>query len=136
MNDKSAPKLVTGWKRVLYVFLGLIFVGFGYLGVILPGVPATPFLMIASYFFVRSSPRLHRWLHKSPVFGRLLKDWEMHGGIRRPVKIFAVCLATTAVSCSIIFSSLPDWAKCCIVGLALIGITTILLLPTVRDEAT
>ena len=114
------PPIARGWKRVLYVFLGLVFVGLGYLGVILPGVPATPFLMVASFFFMRSSPRLHRWLHKSPIFGRLLHDWHHHRGIRKPVKIFAVCMVVTAVTCSIIFSGLPVWVKCCIAGLALL----------------
>jgi uncharacterized membrane protein YbaN (DUF454 family) len=133
MSEKPAPPLATGWRRVLYVGLGLVFVGFGYLGVILPGVPATPFLMIASYFFVRSSPRLHRWLLRSPVFGPLLRDWERHRGIRRPIKIFAVCMVVTVVSCSIAFSHLPVWAKCCIAALALVGIATILCVPTVRE---
>lgn len=129
----SPPPLVRGWKRVLYVVLGLIFVGFGYLGVILPGVPATPFLMVASFFFMRSSPRMHRWLHRAPLVGKLLRDWELHRGIRKPVKIFAVCMVVTAVTCSIIFSGLPVWAKCVIAGLALVGITTILCVPTIRS---
>jgi uncharacterized membrane protein YbaN (DUF454 family) len=135
MSEQPAPPLATGWRRVLYVGLGLVFVGFGYLGVILPGVPATPFLMIASYFFVRSSPRLHRWLMRSPVFGPLLRDWERHRGIRRPIKIFAVCMVVTVVSCSVAFSHVPVWAKCGITALALVGITTILCVPTIRDEA-
>lgn len=132
MNERPTPPLTTGWRRVLYVCLGLVFVGFAYLGVILPGVPATPFLLVASFFFVRSSPRLHRWLQRAPIFGRLLHDWEVHRGIRRPVKIVAVCLVVTAVTLSIIFSGLPVWAKCVIAGLALVGIATILLVPTAR----
>ncbi|MCE9534413.1 MAG: YbaN family protein [Planctomycetes bacterium] len=134
MDEKPNPRLATGWRRVVFVCLGMMFVGLGYLGVLLPGLPATPFLMIASFFFVRSSPRLHRWLHRSPVFGRLLRDWETHRGIRKPAKIVAICMVVTAVTCSIIFSGLPIWAKCLIAGLALVGITTILMVPTVNDE--
>lgn len=133
MSTFSVRPIVRGWKRVLYVFLGLIFVGLGYLGVLLPGLPATPFLMIASYFFVRSSPRLHRWLHRAPLVGRLLRDWETHHGIRKPIKIFAICTIVVVVSSSIAFSGLPVWAKCVIGALAMVGISTILLLPTVRD---
>ena len=134
MNDQPAwqPPLVTGWKRVLYVFCGLVMVGCGYIGAILPGIPTTPFLLAASFFFVRSSPRLHRWLRRTPYFGHLLRDWEEHGGIRRPIKIFAVCMVITVVSISITFSNLPIWVKWVIAVCALLGITTILLIPTAR----
>lgn len=132
---EQIPPIARGGKRVLYVLLGLLFVGLAYLGVILPGVPATPFLLVASFFFMRSSPRLHRWLHRSPIFGRLLRDWQQHRGIRKPVKIFAVVLVITVVTCSIVFSGLPVWVKCVIAGLALIGITTILCVPTIRHDS-
>ena len=128
------PVVRTGWRRVALVSLGLALVGMGYLGVLLPGLPTTPFLIGASYCFIRSSPRLHRWLRRSPVFGRLLHDWEVHRGIRRPVKIFAVCLVVTVVSCSIAFSTLPIWVKVMIGGLALVGIAVILFVPTVRKD--
>ena len=125
------PPVRTGWRRVALVILGLGLVGLGYLGILFPGLPTTPFLLGASYCFVRSSPRLHRWLRRSPIFGRLLHDWEVHRGIRKPVKIFAVCMVATVVTCSITFSTLPLWAKCTIGGLACIGIATILCVPTV-----
>ncbi len=128
------PVVRTGWRRVGLVALGCGLVGLAYLGVLLPGLPTTPFLIAASCCFVRSSPRLHRWLRRSPVFGRLLHDWEVHRGIRRPIKIFAITLVVTVVSCSIAFSSLPIWAKFTIGCLALVGILVILCVPTVRAE--
>ena len=124
----------TGWRRVALVTLGLLCVGLAYLGVLLPGLPATPFLLAASYCFVRSSPRLHRWLRKSPVFGRLIHDWEVHRGIRRPVKVLAVCVVVVVVTCSVAFSSLPVWAKVTIACLAAVGIVVILCVPTVGTQ--
>lgn len=116
---------VSGLRRILYICLGLFFVGMAWLGVILPGLPATPFVMLASYFFVRSSPRLHRWLRRSPIFGKLLHDWETQRGIRRSVKITASVMVITAVTLSITLTNLPVWAKCGIGGFAVIGITVI-----------
>lgn len=121
----------TGWKRYSLIVLGCILVGMGYLGVLLPGLPTTPFLLGASYCFVRSSPRLHRWLRRSPIFGKILHDWEVHRGIRKEVKIFATVMVVTVVSCSIAFSSLPVFAKVGIGCLAAIGIMVILCVPTV-----
>jgi uncharacterized membrane protein YbaN (DUF454 family) len=113
------------------VVLGLALVGMGYLGVLLPGLPTTPFLIGASYCFIRSSPRLHRWLRRSPVLGKVLHDWEVHRGIRRPVKVFAICLVVTVVSASIVFSSLPVWGKMLIGCLAAVGVGVIVCVPTV-----
>ncbi len=126
---------VTGIRRVLFIVAGLLCVGMAYLGVLLPGLPATPWVLLASYCFSKSSPRLERWLRRSPIFGRLLRDWDQHRGIRRPVKIVAVCLVVVMVSISIVFGGLPDWVKCVIAALALIGICTItFLVPTIKNE--
>jgi uncharacterized membrane protein YbaN (DUF454 family) len=133
---KSVPRLRTGWRRLSLVALGLALVGMGYLGVLLPGLPTTPFLLAASYCFIRSSPRLHRWLRRSPVLGRILHDWEVHRGIRRPVKIFAIVLVVAVVTSSIVFSSLPVWLKVTFGCLALVGITVILCVPTVGARNT
>ena len=125
--------LATGVRRILFVVAGLACVGLAYLGAILPGLPTTPWVLLAGYCFSRSSPRLERWLKRAPLFGRLLRDWDEHRGIRRPVKVVAVCLVVTVVSLSITFGPLPVWAKWVIGGLALVGIGTIVfVVPTAR----
>lgn len=125
------PPLQRGIRRWLFVLTGLVFVGFAFIGIILPGIPATPFLLIASYCFVRSSPRLHRWLHRSPIFGQLLRDWETHRGMRWPVKITAMTMVCIAVTCSILFSGLSPTIKTIIGTAGLIGLTVIWFIPVV-----
>jgi uncharacterized membrane protein YbaN (DUF454 family) len=105
-----------------------------YLGVLLPGLPATPWVLLASYCFARSSPKLDAWLKRSPVFGKLLRDWDEHRGIRRPVKIVAVCLIVVVVTLSITLTGLPVWAKWAIGGLAVVGISVVVfVVPTIKD---
>jgi uncharacterized membrane protein YbaN (DUF454 family) len=131
--EKPRPPLATGLKRFLFVVAGLASVGMAYLGAILPGLPTTPWVLLAGYCFSRSSPRLERWLKRSPIFGKLLRDWDEHRGIRKGVKIFAVCLVVTVVTLSITLSTLPVWVKWTIGGLALVGIGTIVfVVPTIR----
>jgi uncharacterized membrane protein YbaN (DUF454 family) len=131
----QARPRATGLRRLLFVAAGLLCVGLAYLGAILPGLPTTPWVLLASYCFARSSPRLERWLKRSPVFGRLLRDWDEHRGIRRPVKIFAVLLVATVVTLSITLGSLPVWVKWTIGGLAAIGVSVIVfVVPTVKGE--
>lgn len=126
-------RLVSGPKRLLFVTAGLLCVGLAYLGAILPGLPTTPWVLLASYCFGKSSPRLERWLKRSPVFGRLIRDWEEHRGIRRPVKVVAVVMVVTVVSLSIGLGGLPVWVKCVVGGLAACGVGTIVfVVPTIK----
>ncbi len=132
---KPKPVLATGLKRFLFVAAGLASVGMAYLGAILPGLPTTPWVLLAGYCFSRSSPRLERWLKRTPIFGKLLRDWDEHRGIRRGVKIVAVCMVATVVTLSITLSGLPVCVKWVIGALALVGISTIVfLVPTIRRE--
>jgi hypothetical protein len=127
------PRLTTGFEAWLFRVLGLAFVGLAYLGAVLPVLPTTPFLLLASACFARSSPRLHRWLRRTPYFGHLIRDWETHRGIRPGVKATAVLMVTLVVGGTILFSGAPEWAKWSAGGLAVIGIATILFaVPTVR----
>lgn len=128
------PERATGLRRFVYVVLGVFFVGLAGLGVLLPGLPATPFVLLASYFFVRSSPRLHARLRNSRLFGGLLRDWEERRGVRWSVKLTAFLLIPTVVTLSLVFSSLPLWVKLVIVLLACVGLGVVYRLPLVRDE--
>jgi uncharacterized membrane protein YbaN (DUF454 family) len=77
-------------SRVFYLVLGVGFFALGALGILLPGLPTTPFMVLAAWAFARSSKRLHTWLTTHRVFGPPLRRWEAHRVIPRPVKIVAI----------------------------------------------
>jgi uncharacterized protein len=126
---------LTGIWRLIYVIIGLFFVGMSYLGAVLPGLPTTPWVLLASYCFGRSSPRLQRWLLRSPFFGKLITDWQAHQGIRPRVKAFAASMVLIACSFSITFAPIPLWVKFCIGCCGFIGFCVILfIVPTISEE--
>ncbi len=128
-----APPPATGLRRGLYLTAGLGCVGLAYLGVILPGLPTTPWVLLASWCFARSSPRLRAWLRRSPVFGALLCDWDEHRGIRPRVKAVAAVLIVTVVTASVLSGRLPVWARWVVAGAAGCGLCVVLfVVPTVR----
>jgi len=76
--------------RTLWLAAGFLFLGLGLLGIVLPVLPTTPFLLLAAGSFARSSPRLHRWLLQHQTFGPPIRNWEDHGAISRRAKQVAV----------------------------------------------
>lgn len=77
--------------RHIYLVLGLASAALGIAGAFLPLVPTTPLLILAAWFFARSSPRLESWLLDHPRFGPLLRAWRTNGAIPRRAKLLACC---------------------------------------------
>ena len=83
-------------KRYLYITLGLVAVGLGALGVVVPGLPTTPFLLLASWLFYRSSPRLQQWLLASWL-GKYIRGYQRRGGMTATQKAGAVGIMVAMV---------------------------------------
>jgi uncharacterized membrane protein YbaN (DUF454 family) len=67
--------------RAFWVALGLLSLLLGAIGVILPLLPTTPFVLLAAFAFSKGSPRLRQWLLDSEIFGPIIADWEQYGAI-------------------------------------------------------
>ena len=76
--------------RKLWAAAGFVFVGLGALGVALPLVPTTPFLLLASYCFARSSPRFARWLRSTRLYKEHLEGFEQHRSLTLRAKLTIV----------------------------------------------
>ena len=118
--------------KPLFFVLGCLCVGLAALGVALPLLPATPFLLVASYCFVRSSPRLARALRAAPVFGGLIEDWERHRAISVRVKGTALLVLGLGVTATIAFSRLSPPMLALLGVLAAVGAVVVLRIPTLR----
>ena len=123
---------VTGLRKVVYYLLAGFFLMLGILGAILPGLPTTPFLLLMSYFLIRVSPKLHRWVLSWPLVGKPLREWNELGGVRPGVKWLAVTMVALLVSTSLYFATFHWGFKCGIVVLAGIGLYVVYRLPTIR----
>lgn len=94
--------------RVFYIILGCISVVLGTMGIFVPGLPTTPFVLLASWCFYRSSPRLQAWLLQS-FLGKYIREYRDKGGLTMRKRISIILLMATMVAISTIFfiSSLP-----------------------------
>ncbi|MDC9726235.1 MAG: YbaN family protein [Candidatus Thioglobus sp.] len=88
-------------QKNLFISLGWIFVILAAIGVILPILPTTPFLILALALFAKSSPKFHQMLLEHPWFGDLLRQWEKTKTVSRKIKIRASLLTVVSFSISI-----------------------------------
>lgn len=129
------PARAHGWRRALLLAAAISTLILGVLGIVLPGLPTTPFVLLASYCLLRSSPVLHERLIHSRLFGGVLRDWHLHRGIRPHVRYKALVVVLLVVAASLALTSLPLGAKLAIVIVAACGIAYIWRLPEVAETS-
>lgn len=83
--------------RLLWAALGWTALGLGLVGVLLPVMPTTPFVILSAFAFSRGSPAVRARLERSRHFGPAIKDWEEKGAIRRRHKVMACTLMTASL---------------------------------------
>jgi uncharacterized membrane protein YbaN (DUF454 family) len=79
-------------KRSILIVLGFIFLGTGIIGIFLPLLPTTPFLLLTALCFNASSPKFHHWLYHHKVFGPPIQDWQKNRVIGLRSKITATSM--------------------------------------------
>ncbi len=91
------------WVRVAFAALGTLFLLLGIVGVFMPILPTTPFLLLATACYARSSHRFYNWLMNHPAFGPLIVEWRTYRSIPWRIKLVAVVTMTLTFGSSIIF---------------------------------
>lgn len=81
---------MTGAWRIVLVVVGLVSLALGGIGIFVPLLPTTPFVLVAAFAFANSSEKLHRWLLEHNLFGPLINNWRRHRAISRPAKAMSV----------------------------------------------
>jgi uncharacterized membrane protein YbaN (DUF454 family) len=97
--------------RGLLIGAGLLCVLLGVVGIFLPVLPTTPFMLLAAACFARSSRRFHDWLLANRTFGPLIHEWEKHRSIPRRTKLAAIALMSLTLAASIVFFVEPRWLQ-------------------------
>lgn len=87
-------------KVLMFKTIGIVFVGLAILGVILPILPTTPFLLVAAACFAKSSPKMQRWLLTNKIFGPMINDWQQHRSIPKKAKYIALSSIVLSVAWS------------------------------------
>jgi uncharacterized membrane protein YbaN (DUF454 family) len=113
-------------RRYLLFLLGWGSLGLGGLGLLLPLMPSTIFLLLALWAFSKSSPTFHRWLFTHPWLGRSLRAWHTHRAIPRKAKVVAVATMGGSVLYVTLYVA-TDWLLPVLLSGGLAGIAVYIL---------
>tara|TARA_B100001250_G_scaffold399904_1_gene409820 strand:+ start:480 stop:908 length:429 start_codon:yes stop_codon:yes gene_type:complete len=120
--------------KVLWIILGSFFVALAAVGVALPGIPTTPFLILAAACYIRSSQKLYDRLISNKTFGPYLKDYREGKGIPKKAKILAVSMIVLFVGSSVIFGIESLNLKIVVGALGLTGLLYVIFkVPVTKD---
>jgi len=113
-------------KKPIYILLGSISVVIGVIGIFLPGLPTTTFLLIASFFYVRSSPKLYDWLINHKVLGKFISDYQKHKAISLKHKILSLTMMWFFIGISVMYFVEKDFINIILLLCGLIGTVIVL----------
>ena len=132
---KQGNKLV----RTLWLVAGTICVVLGSIGIVLPILPTTPFLLAAAACYYKSSERMHRWLLNNKWFGEYIRNYKEGKGLTKKTKITALTVLWITISFSTVFmlhrllpAQLVPPLQLVMIGVAIAVSIHILRLPTFK----
>lgn len=121
--------------RAVLIVLGTVFLGLGALGLVLPVLPTTPFVLLAAACYLRASERLHRRLVTSRTFGPTIVAWQEHGAIPPRAKATAIALVALTFGFSVLFVVEPPVMRAGLVVLGIVLSIWLLRRPSPPEEA-
>jgi len=121
--------------RAILIALGTLFLALAAVGVAVPGLPTTPFVLLAAACYLRSSPRLYSKLLAHRVFGRLIRDVQERRAIPLSAKIVSVAAMAVMVGVSAAFLVHALWLRLLLIGLGIAGCVLVLRFKTARPTA-
>lgn len=114
-------------KKFLFIFLGTLSLSLGVIGIVVPGLPTTPFLLLAAWLYSRGSERLRQWLVNHRFLGGYIREY--HEGLSLRTKIHAISLIWTMILVSVIWLIQTNWLKILLIIIAVIGTVVMSRLP-------
>lgn len=125
MKPQDTPtfgKQLSPWKRGLLVVAGTLSLGLGILGIPLPLLPTTPFLLLSAWCYARSSERFYYWLINHRVFGRHIRNYREQRGMSRKLKWYTIGLLWLTIGISATFAVSLWWVRALLLVIA-VGVT-------------
>jgi len=133
MGKNNETNATRKWIRLLLIIVGTLFVVLGVIGMFVPVLPTTPFLLLAAACYARSSQRFYDWLLSNRWFGGYIRNYIQRKGVPLRMKVLTIALLWITIGCSIVFA-VEDFILRLILLLIAIGVSIhILSLRTLKQ---
>jgi len=122
-------------RKIVFITIGIISIVLGIIGIFVPGLPTTPFLLLSSWLFYKSSKRLHDALHRSKWLGKYIRRYESKQGVTLLSKLLSIGCMWTMINLSA-FYAFENWhMRIVLFALGIVGTVSILVVvPTKKSE--
>ena len=104
MSRNNKQQIAGGVKRRALIIAGSIFVGLGIVGIFVPLLPATPFLLLAAACYARSSNRFYNWLMNNKRLGNYITNYRQRKGVPLRTKVISISLLWLTIGYSVVFA--------------------------------
>ena len=115
-------------RKAIYILVGCISIVLGVIGIFVPGLPTTPFLLLSSWLFYKSSKRMHDALHRSRWLGPYLRRFQERRGVSWKTKWFSIACMWTMISISAFGFIEHMHLRLLLLGLGVIGTWSVLFI--------
>lgn len=114
-------------KRITFIILGSLFVALAGVGTLIPVLPTTPLLLLAAYFYARSSQRFYTWLVNNRWFGEYIRNYRDSRGMALRHKVITISLLWLSIGSTVIFAVSNWWVRALLLAVA-VGVTAHLVM--------
>jgi uncharacterized protein len=121
-SDKNSGDPMQKVQKTLFITGGILCIILAFIGIVVPVLPTTPFLLLAAFLFTRSSPRALHWLENNRLFGAYIRNYRSGRGMKLSDKIISLTLLWIAIGISVVFAIDNHWIQILLLGIA-IGVT-------------
>ncbi len=127
MNNQKAEN---SFRKYLFITSGILSVILGFIGIFLPILPTTPFLLLAAYLFSKSSDKFYNWLIDNRLFGSFIKNYREGKGISRQAKFISLTSLWLVLGSSIIYATQNIYLKILLILIGVAVTVHLLKIPT------
>ena len=131
MTDPSSPASRPHWQRALWVAAGALMLLSGIIGIFVPLLPTTPFVLLSAWCFARGCARCERWLLEHPWLGPIVRDWRAHRAVPLRAKQLAwLMMAATSLASLFALPARVAWLPAVVCGVVAVWLWRLPTRPT------
>lgn len=115
-------------KKKLVIILAVGCIVLGTVGIFIPLLPTTPFLLLAAWLFLKSSPKLYTWLVHNRIYGMYIKNYVERKAVPLKIKLFTIIVLWGVIMSTVVFTIELLWLRIVLIVIAIAVTTHILLI--------